>query len=59
MKFDFEIKTDPTLRTLVAILIVAFSSGLLASITVYLGGPLTAQLSALVLVAIVFLTLRY
>ena len=59
MKFDFKIKTVPTLCILVAISIVAFSSGLLASIAVYLGDPLTAQLCALVLAAIVFLTLRY
>ena len=59
MKLDFKIKTDPTLRALVAILRVAFGSGSLASIAVYLGDPLTAQLCALVLGVIVFLTLRY
>ncbi len=59
MKFDFEIKTDPTLCALVAIVIVAFSSGLLASTAVYLGDPMTGQLCALVLPAIVFLALRY
>ena len=59
MKFDFEIKTDSTLCALVAISIVAFSSGSLASIAVYLSNPLTAQLCALVLMAIVFLTLGY
>ena len=59
MKLDFKIKTDPTLRALVAISIVAFSSGSLASIVVFLGDPLTAQLCALVLAAIVLLTLRY
>ena len=59
MKFDFKIKTDPTLCTLMAILIVAFSSGSLTSILVYLGDPLTAQLCVLVLMAIVFLTLQY
>jgi hypothetical protein len=59
MKFDFEIKTEPTLHALVAIAIVAFSSGSLASIVVALGDPLTGQFCALVLVAIVFLALRY
>ncbi len=55
MKFVFEIKTEPTLRALVAIAIVAFSSGSLASIAIALGDPLTGQFCALVLVAIVFL----
>ena len=41
MTFDFEIKTEPTLHALVAIAIVAFSSGSLASIAVALGDPLT------------------
>jgi hypothetical protein len=59
MKFNFKIKTDPTLHALVMISIVAFSSGSLTSIAVYLGDPLTGQLCALVLAAIVFLTLRY
>jgi hypothetical protein len=59
MKFDFEIKTEPTLHALVAIAIVAFSSGSLASIAVALGDSLTGQFWLLVLVAIVFLALRY
>jgi hypothetical protein len=59
MKFDFEIKTEPTLRALVAISIVAFSSGLLASTVVYLGDPLTGKFCVLVLAIIVFLALRY
>ena len=50
MKFDFEIKTEPTLRALVAIAIVAFGSGSLTSIAVALGDPLTGQFCALVLV---------
>ena len=58
MNFDFEIKTEPTLRALVAIAIVAFGSGSLASIAVALGDPLTGQFCALVLMAIVFLALR-
>jgi hypothetical protein len=59
MTFDFEIKTEPTLHALVAIAIVAFSSGSLASIAVALGDSLTGQFWLLVLVAIVFLALRY
>ena len=59
LKFVFEIKTEPTLRALVAIFIVAFCSGSLASIAIYLGDPLTGKFCALVLAAIVLLALRY
>ena len=59
MKFVFEIKTEPTLRALVAIFVVAFCSASLASISVYLSDPLTAKFCALALAAIVFLALRY
>ena len=58
MKFGFKIKTEPTLRALVVIAIVAFGSGSLATIALALGDPLTGQLCALVLMAIVFLALR-
>jgi hypothetical protein len=58
MKFDFKIKTEPTLCALVAIAIVAFGSDSLASIAIALGDPLTGQFCALVLMAIVFLALR-
>jgi hypothetical protein len=59
MKFDFEIKTEPTLCALVVISIIAFSSESLASIVVYLGDPLTGKFCVLVLAIIVFLALRY
>jgi len=59
MKFVFEIKTEPTLRALVAIFVVAFCSASLASISVYLSDPLTGKFCALVLATIVFLALRY
>ena len=59
MKFDFKIKTEPTLRALVAIAIVAFSPWSLASIAIALGDPLTGQFCAWVLVVIVFLALHY
>ncbi len=59
MKFIFEIKTEPTLRASVMILVVAFCSASLTSITVYLGDPLTGKFCALVLATIAFLTIRY
>jgi hypothetical protein len=58
MKFGFGIKTEPTLCALVAIVIVAFGLGSLASIAVAFGDSLTGQFCVLVLLAIVFLALR-
>ena len=46
MKFVSEIKTEPTLRASVAILVVAFCSASLASIAVYLSDPLTGKFCA-------------
>ena len=59
MKFVFEIKTEPTLRASVAILVVVFCSASLASIAVNLADPLTGKFCALVLATIVFLVIRY
>jgi hypothetical protein len=59
MKFDFKIKTEPTLHALVAILIVAVCSGSLASIAIYLNNPLPGIYCATVLAIIVFLALRF
>ena len=59
MKFDFKIKTEPTLRALVAILIVTVCSGSLASIANYLDNLLTGIYRATVLVNIVFLAFRF
>ncbi len=59
MKFDFKIKTEPTLRALVAISIMAVCSGSLASIAIYLNNPLTGIYCATVLVIIVFLALWF
>jgi hypothetical protein len=53
MKFDFEIKTEPNLRALVAIFIVAFCSASLASIAIYLDNPLTGIYCATVLAIII------
>jgi hypothetical protein len=59
MKLDFKIKTEPTLCAAVAISIVAFCSGLLASIPMNLGDPLTGKFCTSVLAIIVFLALWY
>jgi hypothetical protein len=59
MKIVFEIKTEPTLRALVAILAVAFCSASLASIAVNLADPLTGKFCALVLATTVFFVIRY
>ena len=59
MKLVFEMKTDPTLRALVAIRVVAFCSTSLASIAVNLADSLTGKFCALVLATIVFFVIRY
>ncbi len=59
MKFDFEIKTKPTLWALVVIFIMACCSGSLASIVVYLNNPATGIYCATILAVIIFLALRY
>jgi hypothetical protein len=59
MKIVFEIKTEPTLRATVAILVVAFCSASLASIAVSLGDPLTGKFCASVLATVVFFASRY
>jgi len=57
MKFDFEIKTESTLRALVVIAIIISCSGSLATITIYLDNPLVGIYCATVLTIIVFLAL--
>jgi hypothetical protein len=59
MKFDFEIKTKPTLWALVVFSIMACCSGSLASIAVYLDNPATSIYCATILEIIVFLALQY
>ncbi len=59
MKFNSKIKTEPTLRALVVILIVAICSGSLASIAIYLDNPLPGIYCATVLAIIVFLALWF
>jgi hypothetical protein len=59
MKFNFEIKIEPTLCTLVVISIVACCSGSLASIAIYLDNPATGIYCTTILAIIVFLALFY
>jgi hypothetical protein len=55
MKFAFKIKTKPVTQ---AIGVVAFASGSLAMIPIYLGSPLASIICAIVLAIIVYLVLR-
>jgi hypothetical protein len=57
MKFAFKIKTKPVTQAAIVISIVAFSSGSLATIEIYLGTPLAGIVCAVVLVVIVYLVL--
>jgi hypothetical protein len=58
MKFAFRIKAEPITQAAIIIGIIAFSSGSLASVVVYLGTPSAGIVCAIVLAVIVYLTLR-
>jgi hypothetical protein len=58
MKFAFEIKTEPMMQATVIIGIVAFSSGLIATIAIYLGSVLAGIVCAIILAVIFYLALR-
>jgi hypothetical protein len=58
MKFAFKIKTKPVTQAVIIIGIVAFASGSLASIAIYLGSPSAGIVCAIILVIIVYLALR-
>ncbi len=58
MKFAFEIKTKPVTQAVIIIGVLAFSSGLLATIAVYLSVALTGIICAIILAVIVYLALR-
>jgi hypothetical protein len=57
MKFAFEIKTKPVTQAAIIISIVAFASGFLALIAIYLRSLLAGIVCTIVLVIIVYLTL--
>jgi hypothetical protein len=58
MKIAFEIKTEPVTQAAIIINVIAFSSGSLATIAVYLGTPSAGIICAVVLAVIVYLALR-
>jgi hypothetical protein len=59
MKFDFEIKPEPTLQAVVVISVVACCLGSLTSIVIYLNNSTTGIYCTTILAIIVFLALRY
>jgi hypothetical protein len=58
MKFAFKIKTKPVTHAVIIIGIFVFSSGPLATISVYLGSPSASIVCAFVLAIIVYLALH-
>ena len=58
MKFASEIKTEPATQAAIIIGAIAFSSGSLATIAIYLRAASTGILCAIVLAIIVYLALR-
>jgi hypothetical protein len=59
VRFNFKIKMEPTLGAIVAISIVAFCLGSLASIDIYLDNPLMGIYCATIIAAMVFLALCF
>jgi hypothetical protein len=58
MKFALKIKTEPVVQASIIIIIVAFSSGSLASIAIYSQSPLVCVFCAIVLVVIIYSAFR-
>jgi hypothetical protein len=54
MKFAFEIKTKLVVQVSIIAAVVAFSSGSLALIVIYLQSPLACTFCAIILVVIVY-----
>jgi hypothetical protein len=59
MKFAFEIKTKPVTQAAIIIAVVAFSSGFLATITIYAQSPPVSVVCTVVLAFVVYLALRF
>jgi hypothetical protein len=57
MKFAFEIKTEPMTQAAVIIGVIAFASGSLATIAIYVDSPLVGITCAFVLAVIIYLAL--
>jgi hypothetical protein len=58
MKFAFKIKTEPVTQAAIIIGVIAFASGFLATIAIYINTPLTGIICAVVLAIILYLTLQ-
>ena len=58
MKLVFEIKTEPVTQASIIVAVVAFSSGVLALIAIYLQSFSVCVFCGIVLVVIVYLALR-
>ncbi len=58
MKFAFEIKTEPVTQATIIIGVVAFSSGLIATIAIYLGSAPAGIVCVIVLAVIDYLALH-
>jgi hypothetical protein len=58
MKLIFEIKTEPATQANIIVAVVAFSSGSLATIPIYLQSPLVCVFCVIVLAVIVYSALR-
>jgi hypothetical protein len=58
MKFALEIKTEPVTQATIIVAAVAFSSGSLSSIAIYLQSPSVSAFCAVVLAVAVYSALR-
>ena len=58
MKFAFEIKTEPVTEAVIIIGVIAFASGSLTTITIYVNTPLAGISCAVALTVIVYLALH-
>jgi hypothetical protein len=59
MKFAFEIKTEPVMQAAIIIAVVAFSSGSLATVTIYTNNSTVSTFYAVALAVIIYLALRF
>jgi hypothetical protein len=59
MKFAFEIKTEPVTQAAFIVAVVAFSSGFLATIVIYVQSPPVRVIWTVVLAFVVYLALRF
>jgi hypothetical protein len=59
MKFAFEIKTEPVTQASIVVAVIAFSSGLLATIAIYAQSPPVSVICSVVLAFILYLALRF